>query len=318
MSRLQELNNALILIILRYHESQRASIKLTGNGKTESDILSELNNQPIPEMLDALQKLIDGSTGVYQTRRPLLNYFQKAVGYTSHLLKSDAALSNEAFSKTKSFLLELVINTQQILAKSKGTKTSVTCDDVNYDLDGLTQGVWAGYGYCTSGTIINKTLFPALYPVTSNTNQQDIESCIDNICQEQQTALTLKQTQTQLTQAQQKIDALEQTNTKLAEENKALKDLHDAQSRLNSPATQACKEIHARYIPPNSGVSSSSMRTAAQYTPSAGSSLFAIANLARQLTTTPPITRHATAAPPKAAMEDNPLESTARLTYFPY
>lgn len=308
MSRLQQLNNALILIIIRYHESQRGTVKLTANGKTEADILSELNHQSIEQSLESLQKLIDASTGDYQTRRALLNYTLKAIQYSSQFLKSETPLSQEVFQKTQSFLIDFVTNTKDILSKAKGTNTSISCDNINYELDGLTQGMWAAYGYCTSGAIISKTLFPALHLDVNQTHPEEIKSSISDICDEHQTKLELKQSKILVTELQEKLENLEQTNAKLLEENKTLNELQQAHLKVTHPANTAYKEIHARYTGTSSSTSSP-----LQYANNPGT-LFGIAMLSKKST---PAKKTEQAPPSSESMED-PMSSAARLAYFPY
>lgn len=151
MSRLQELINKLVQIIVSYNETQ-----------TNKTIPPESFSNKSPEELHQfLQKMITEATKVYKTRGSLLTYFLFVVDTIKPLVDRKTSLME---SEQQSILqtLQSLLNTINLLLKtSHNIYISVSYDNSIIKIPGFIRGVISS-SLCNTGQIISRELADAL------------------------------------------------------------------------------------------------------------------------------------------------------------
>lgn len=158
MSRLQELIDKIVQIIVSYNETQ-----------TNTNTPPELYLNKSSEQMQAfLKPLIKEATIVYKTRESLLDYFL-------FVAKTIKPLADQKNSLTKpeeqhiTEVLRLLLNTiKKLLTTSHSNTITIQYDNLTIQIPGFVRGAFSGYSLCNSGQVINRELSDILNMPTND------------------------------------------------------------------------------------------------------------------------------------------------------
>lgn len=206
MSRLTELLRSCITVILSYHQEVSGTV-----GGLQVETIDRLLAKSKEEMQQDLLALVMVSTEAVQTRRPLLQYICYAIELLRELKDSDTAFFQTNAKKTASELQALFLSLRTLLITSQQRLVPIKYKNIYIEIYGLMNGVWPVNGLCTSGGLIESTLFPALRLRPAEAEAERIQLALDDLLNEHSISLKLKESQEALERARMLIPAMERT-----------------------------------------------------------------------------------------------------------
>jgi hypothetical protein len=202
MSRLTELLRSCITVIVRYH--QQVSSNVEGLEVEKIDLLLTRTKE---QMQQELLHLVMASTETVQTRRPLLQYICYAIDLLRALKDSDTTFFEANAKQTAAELQTLFISLKTLLTTSQQRVVLIKYKDICIEIYGLINGVWPVCSLCTSGRVIESTLFPALRLRPAEADAERIQLALDDLLNEHALSLKLKDSQEALEHARRLIPA---------------------------------------------------------------------------------------------------------------
>lgn len=206
MSRLTELLRSCITVILSYHQEVSGTV-----GGLQVETIDRLLTKSKEEMQQDLLALVMVSTEAVQTRRPLLQYICYAIELLRELKDSDTTFFQTNAKKTASELQALFLSLRTLLITSQQRLVPIKYKNIYIEIYGLMNGVWPVNGLCTSGGLIESTLFPALRLRPAEAEAERIQLALDDLLNEHSISLKLKESQEALERARMLIPAMERT-----------------------------------------------------------------------------------------------------------
>lgn len=243
MSRLQNLVNSLVTVILNYTDPKRLK------GLTAELLLQKSHE----ELIKDLTQLIKEATAIYETRCSLLNYFLYELNTLKPLADNKPEpLSEIELNRIKTHLVDLISNTQKLLKIEKVNFLPVNYNEEDREatakISGFIDGGTLYSSTCRSGQVIQLWHGDiSIFPIDSLKN---VPSFLDHIVNEHHTALLLphlveenrklKAVNTRLSESveglqsqassvselREKFHILEEREKQLAEENSRLQEEH--------------------------------------------------------------------------------------------
>lgn len=148
MSRLQNLVNSLVTVILNYTDPKRLK------GQTEEGLLQKSHG----DLIKDLTQLIEGATASYVTRRTLLDYFLYELNTLKPLADKSTPLDEVELKRIKIHLLALITNTQDLLKIDKTSSLPISYNEEDRDktvqISGFIDGGTLYSSTCRSGQVI--------------------------------------------------------------------------------------------------------------------------------------------------------------------
>ena len=186
MSRLQNLVNSLVSVVLNYTDPKGLK------GQTEESLLQKSHGDLVKERT----KLIEDATASYGTRRTLLDYFLYELNTLKPLVDKSTPLDEVELKRIKAHLRALITHTQGLLKIDKTSSLSVSYIEEDRDKTVQISGfIDAGTLYsstCRSGQVIQRwhesieklSVFP-------DDNLKDAQLFLDHIIDEHHHAILL-------------------------------------------------------------------------------------------------------------------------------
>ncbi|WP_019217364.1 hypothetical protein [Legionella tunisiensis] len=186
MSRLQNLVNSLVTVVLNYTDPKRLK------GHTEESLLQKSHD----DLIEDLAQLIGDSTVSYVTRRTLLDYFLYELNTLKPLADKSTPFGEAELKRIKTHLLALITNTKNLLKIDKTDSLSVSYNeeerDVSVEIFGFIDGGTLYSSTCRSGQVIQHWHEDieklSVFPTDSLKNPQLF---LDHIVDEHHTAILL-------------------------------------------------------------------------------------------------------------------------------
>ncbi|KTC94956.1 hypothetical protein [Legionella feeleii] len=186
MSRLQNLVNSLVSVILNYTDPKRLK------GHTEESLLQKSHE----DLIKDLTQLIKDATASYETRRTLLDYFLYELNTLKPLADKSTPLGEAELKRIETHLLALITNTQDLLKIDKTSSLPVSYNEEDRDATVKISGFIDGGNFysstCRSGQVIQRwhegieklSVFPA-------DSLKDAQLFLDHIIDEHHSAILL-------------------------------------------------------------------------------------------------------------------------------
>ncbi|HHF7345860.1 TPA: hypothetical protein ACPSKB_002290 [Legionella feeleii] len=150
MSRLQNLVNSLVSVILNYTDPKRLK------GHTEESLLQKSHE----DLIKDLTQLIKDATASYETRRTLLDYFLYELNTLKPLADKSTPLGEAELKRIETHLLALITNTQDLLKIDKTSSLPVSYNEEDRDATVKISGFIDGGNFysstCRSGQVIQR------------------------------------------------------------------------------------------------------------------------------------------------------------------
>ncbi len=160
MPHIRELLDSSVLVIVRYHKA-----KLPKHPNTEADTRHNLLQMPHAKMISELTDLIHTAVTTNdrdEARRPLLMYVLHHVDQIRSFVDSQTPLEDEAINLLEANLTQFIANIQCLLLQPQRLEKTFSYNQKEVKLYGLMRGAINFYSLCTSGAILQDTLFSAL------------------------------------------------------------------------------------------------------------------------------------------------------------
>lgn len=262
MPHIEELLNACIAVLVRYHE-----VKETKRGKPAptlplSDRVKLIADKPDPDMLLELRSLITVATEQYKSRSPMFEYLLHNITLLSPFVKAKLPYPDIDILALKSQFTQFIVDIQSLLGKSDSEQLTFNYaqnDPSNekqtvetiVQLFGFVRGLISSYvqwGSLTdSGTIFQEELFTTLLPkdkLGTVVEPGDIEKIIGEIVDTHQTKLIDTQTKLKVPVLEQKLKQVQDRNTVLEAELTRIR-----QAERDKTAAQALIRRRAPKVP---------------------------------------------------------------------
>lgn len=218
MSRLNGLLETLVTVIVRYHDQKREL-----PAAQESEQVHALLDKPHAELYKTLHNLVEASTANDKARLSLLMYTLHTVDLLKSLFDSQTPTEEEPLNLIKKQVLQFIVDVQTLLTTSQSSELIIKYNNHDTRMYGFMRAAWRGYSLCTSGHILQQTLFPTLR-LPSDATLDKVDVVINDIFKEH-TLLLLIRTQ-------------EQENHRLSSKVVVLeKELENAKSELRAAET---------------------------------------------------------------------------------
>lgn len=223
MSRLQNLINSLIEVIVDYYETQ-----------TQKDYsLEALLKMPNEELMSTLQTLINDATKVYKTRSNLLNYFFYEISTLKPVVDAPEPLNEIDCMAIHERLFKLITNIKTLLETSQSSTISVSYDNKSKDIYGFIRGAMGYWTLCNSGQLIQDKFINVLNLPVDN-SVKTLNGFIVTMIDEHQTALQLPLLTKENKQLKEENTALREVSTQTQEQVSELqKKIQDLQEQKN-------------------------------------------------------------------------------------
>jgi hypothetical protein len=193
--------NSFVGVITQYHQEK------LGPSIDKPQNIEQITSLPHEAMVTELTSYIYKATERNETRRPLLLYILNGIERLKSLIDSTDPIADAAVVLIKRQLVDLIVHLKNLLTVSHSTLQTISYNNKDIELHGFVRGVFSGYSLCTSGQIIESTVFPSL-GLKPNANNDAIEKALCCIIDEH---VKMVQSQCEVRLLKLKVHSLEAT-----------------------------------------------------------------------------------------------------------
>lgn len=266
MSRLTELLNSLVTVIIRYHDSQSKITKLIEDpdyqqlrNKSREFAKNVLTSNDY-KFDEKLEEIIKNCTDEYEGRRPFLFFLLHEIKFLKSMQERTISFNSIQLEDYKKQVCLLLIDFKSLLTTTKHNKYTVKLSmlsseeehsekETTITLLGLTNDSYWKNHYCNSGVILKEEVLGQSHN-TALQSDQELQIMAESICDEHQNALLVQELEQKVLSADNekillaaRIEILECSQKELLSKNSNLESqLNEAKEEIDTLRKQLIKK----------------------------------------------------------------------------